>query len=344
MLHGTAHDGAKLIGQAIGHGLPFPPRASSAIRSKKGAEMRLWIAPLLGLWLFAAFPGHAERQPSQEDFADRGFMTDQARSPGWHFTQHKKLAAAIAGLKPQRPGVVDAYVIAVGLDGDAVFGREAAEASKVLARRFDGEGRTILLAAGGGAADPNVPHGSPQSLATALGAVASVMDVKEDVLILYSTSHGDAKLGLAYQDGSNGYGMISPKRLAEQLNGLGITRRLVMISACYAGVFIPKLDNEQSVIITAASSSTTSFGCAATNDWTFFGDALINHALREPKPLAEAVGSAFGLVTQWEMFKGLPASSPQFKIGAKVSDWLTPLEARMPATTSAQKGRPAIGG
>jgi hypothetical protein len=296
--------------------------------------------------LFALLPvaARAERQPSPEEFADKGFMADMARAPAWHYAQHKKLDAAIAALSPQRPGVVDAYVIAVGLDADAVFGREAAEASRVLSRRFDGAGRTMLLSAGGGAADPNAPHGSPQSLGIALAAVAAIMDVKEDVLILYSTSHGDAKLGLAYQDGANGYGMISPKRLAEQLNGLGIKRRLIMLSACYSGVFVPVLQSDESVIVTAASSTTTSFGCTATNDWTFFGDALINNALRAPKSLAESVGSAFGLVTQWELFKGLPASNPQFSIGAKASDWLTPLEARMPPTSSAKVGRPAIGG
>jgi Peptidase C13 family len=306
--------------------------------------MNVWIRLLIGFAaIFLPSGASSERQPAPEDFADKGFMTDMNRAPGWYYAQHKKLAAALAALKPQRPGVVDAYVIAVGMDADAVFGREAAEASRVLARRFDAEGRTLLLSAGGGAGDPAVPHGSPQSLSLALAAVAATMDVKEDVLILYSTSHGDPKLGLAYQDGSNGYGMISPKRLAELINGLGIERRLVMLSACYAGVFVPKLASDESIIITAASSTTTSFGCAATNDWTFFGDALINNALRTPKPLAEAVGTAFGLVTQWEMFKGLPASNPQFKIGAKASDWLTPLESRMPATTTAKVGRPAIG-
>jgi hypothetical protein len=289
-------------------------------------------------------PAQAQRPPSNEELAQHGYSTDLGRPPRWYFDDHKKLAAAIAALKPQRPGVVDAYVIAVGLDADAVFGREAAEASRVLSRRFDAEGRTILLSAGGGAADPKAPHGSVESLSVALGAVAAVMDPKEDVLILYSTSHGDSHIGLAYQDGQNGFGMIAPKRLAEMLDGLGLQRRLVILSACYAGVFVPALANDHSAIITAASDRTSSFGCAATNDWTFFGDALINNALREPVPLAESVGKAFGLVTRWEIAKGLPASNPQFQMGPKAADWLTPLEARMPKETTAKVGRPAVGG
>ncbi len=307
---------------------------------------RIWTRFVVGLaaMLLGAGPAAADRGPSQEELANRGYVLDIGHPAGWYYDQHKKLNAAIAALKPQRPGVVDAYVIAIGLDADAVFGREAAEASRVLAHRFDAEGRTILLSAGGGAADANVPYGTPQNLAIALDAVAARMDLKEDVLIFYSTSHGDGKIGLAYQDGENGYGMISPKRLAELFKSTGVKRRLVMLSACYSGVFVPVLDDEDSVVITAASKDTTSFGCAATNDWTFFGDALINNALREPLPLAEAVGKAFGLVTQWESMKGLPGSDPQFHMGSRVMDWLTPLEARMPKGVTAKVGRPAIAG
>ena len=47
------------------------------------------------------------------------------------------MTRALATLQPQRKGVVDAYVVTVGLDSDPVFGREAREAGKVLSRRYD---------------------------------------------------------------------------------------------------------------------------------------------------------------------------------------------------------------
>jgi len=52
-----------------------------------------------------------------------------------------RLNAALAALKPQRPGTVDAYVIVAALDTDPVFNREAREAGRVLAERFGAEGR-----------------------------------------------------------------------------------------------------------------------------------------------------------------------------------------------------------
>ncbi len=305
-----------------------------------GACAKHWAWALLAGSLLAASPLFAQRGDPNEEAAQKGFMTDLGRSPAWHLAQLKRMSAAIAALKPQRPGVVDAYVVSAGLDSDPVFGREAAEAAKVLSRRYDAEGRTLLLAAGGGAGP--VPNGSPANLQTALAAVAGVMDPKEDVLLLYTTSHGGPKVGIVYKDGENGYGFIAPKNLAATLNGLGIHNRMVMISACYSGIFIPDLVDDDTVLITAASPVTTSFGCAAANDWTFFGDALINNAFRAPAKLDEAMGQALSLIGGWERMRGLPASNPQFYVGTRARLWLQSLEARTPQTTTPKVGRPAI--
>ena len=59
------------------------------------------------------------------------------------------------------------------------------------------------------------------SSATALAAVAAKMNLKEDVLILFTTSHGDPNSGLAYRDGEKGVGMIAPSRLASLLDDIG---------------------------------------------------------------------------------------------------------------------------
>lgn len=305
-----------------------------------GQAAKHWRRALLAACLLGTAPLFAQRADPNEEAAQKGFMTDVGRPPAWHLAQLKRMNAAIAALKPQRPGVVDAYVVSVGLDSDPVFGREAAEAAKVLARRYDADGRTVLLAAGGGAGP--VPNGSPANLQAALAAVAGLMDPKEDVLLLYTTSHGAPKVGIVYKDGENGYGFIAPKSLAKTLDGLGIRNRMVLISACYSGIFIPDLVNDDTVLITAASPVTTSFGCAAANDWTFFGDALINNAFRAPAKLDDAMGQALLLIGTWERMRGLPSSNPQFFVGAHARGWLQSLEARMPVTTTPKVGRPAI--
>ena len=297
----------------------------------------LAIAP--ALCLSASAPCQSESNDAAA--ANNGYAVEQRRDAAWHLDQHKKLSAAIAALQPQRPGVVDAYVVSIGLDADPVFGREATEAGRVLARRYGAFGRSITLTTGAKGA---APQGSPANLSVVLAAVAAKMDVKEDVLILYTTSHGNAEVGLVYRDGQEGYGLISPKRLAKLLDGLGINRRMVLISACFSGVFVPALKSAASVIVTAASDSRTSFGCAAANDWTYFGDALINNGLRKSQPFDKAVTDAIILINRWESERSLDSSEPQVFVGDKASAWLSAIEKRMPSVATAKVGRPAIEG
>jgi hypothetical protein len=272
--------------------------------------------------------------------ADLGIDVERGRDAPWLLAEHRRLSAALAALKPQRKGTVDAYVVVAGLDSDPVFGREARETAKVLARRYGAEGRTILLAGTDGSGESGAPMGSPDQIALALARVAELMDTSEDVLVLYTTSHG-APFGIYYNDGDQGYGAISPSRLWQQLSALGIRNRLIIVSACYSGVFVPMLSSDTTAIVTAASADRSSFGCQADNDWTFFGDALINNALRKPQPLASAAREATTLIEGWETAGKLKPSQPQVSIGAGTAGWLGAIEAHLPPATP-PVGRPAI--
>lgn len=273
--------------------------------------------------------------------ADGGTQIERDRPATYALAEHRRLTRALGGLLPQRKGVIDAYVLSVALDSDPVFGREAREAGKVLARRYDAIGRTITLGGSDGKAPSPLPMGSPANFEAALARIAEVMDEKEDVLILYTTSHG-APFGVVYNDGNEGFGAISPRRLAALLRAHGIERRLLIISACYSGVFVPPLSGPQSAVLSAAASDRSSFGCAAENDWTFFGDALVNRALRKPQPLEAAATAAIAEIAAWEARGKLKPSLPQQSIGVDVHAWLKPLEARMPKVATQPVGRPSI--
>lgn len=311
--------------------------------------MRLRLAFLTATALLVASPAAAQYQAPKhttdwpglasgpEDLAS-GPELQRGRPAKWMLEDNRRVAKALAALAPQRPKLVDAYVVSIALDSDPVFAREAREAGKVLARRFDAEGRTLVFAGTDGTAPSALPNGSLTSLTLALARIAETMDKEQDVLVLYTTSHG-AKVGIAYHDGDEGFGLISPARLASILGELGIKNRVLILSACYSGIFVPLLQSDTTALFTAASSDRTSFGCRAENDWTFFGDALINHALRKPQPLEKASDEARALIGEWE--RGLPPSNPQVSIGDKVSSWLTPLEARMPKDATAPVGKPA---
>jgi Peptidase C13 family len=264
--------------------------------------------------------------------AQAGTTIERSRGAKWQLAEHRRMAAALARLLPGRKGVIDAFVLSVALDSDPVFGREAREAGRVLTRRYAATGHTLTLAG------TDTATGSPGNLAAALARIAELMG-PEDVLILYTTSHG-APFGLYYNDGDAGYGVFGPVKLAGLLGELGIRNRMLLISACYSGVFVGPLITPTTAIVTAASSSRTSFGCKADNDWTFFGDALINHAMRKPQPFAAAAEEARQSIDGWETGWQLTPSQPQAYIGDGAGAWLTKLEATLPPVTTAV-GRPA---
>jgi Peptidase C13 family len=278
----------------------------------------------------------AERRKSYDLSPElhRGVSAAQIRE------QQRRLDTALAALAPQQPGTPDAYVLTIALDSDPVFAREAREAARVLSARYGAQSRTLTLAGPDGTRD-DAPHGSITALLLAISHLGGQMDASEDVLVLYTTSHG-MDLGLAYHYGDSGYGVLSPSKLKAALEEAGIKRRVLILSACYSGVFVPALASPDTAILTAAASTRTSFGCVAENDWTFFGDALINRALRQPVALDEAAKIASRSVAEWEAKARFLASLPQVSIGEGAKAWLPAIEARKPQVASAPVGRPAF--
>ena len=274
-------------------------------------------------------------------YAAGGTSIEHHRDPAEQLAEARVLQGQLAALAPQRKGQVDAYVVTVALDSDGVFAREAREAGRVLGQRYGAQGRTITLAGPDGRGGPLLARGSPANLDLVLARIAEVMDPREDVLVLYTTSHG-APFGIVYNYGDEGWGVVSPARLDAVFDALKIKRRLLLVSACFSGIFVPALATGDTAILTASSGDRTSFGCQADSDWTFFGDALINQALRKPQPLAEAGKEAAGLIGQWEAKGKLTPSLPQMLIGERAKTWLAALDARVPKAASAPVGRPAV--
>ena len=51
---------------------------------------------------------------------------------------------------------------------------------------------------------------------------------------------------------------------------------MVLVSACYSGVFVgPSMQKKNRIILTAARQDRTSFGCSAENEYTYWDSCLI---------------------------------------------------------------------
>jgi hypothetical protein len=206
-------------------------------------------------------------------------------------------------------------VVSFGLFGDqGVFRREAAGAAQVVAGRFGSGPVNVQYNSkkGGGA--------TIEALAMSLQVAANRMDAENDVLFLILTSHG-SRAGLAVRAGRLTQ-TLTPSNLADMLARTSVRHKVVVISACYSGVFIPRLANPDVLVITAADADHSSFGCRDKAKWTYFGDAFFNVALRQAKSLKDAFVAARALVQKRELREHFEPSNPRMAGGANVQPLL----------------------
>jgi hypothetical protein len=212
-------------------------------------------------------------------------------------------------------------VVSFGLFGDqGVFRAEATGAAAVVAGRFETGAIDVRYNSknGGGA--------TIEVLARSLQAAASRLDAEKDVLFLILTSHGSPD-GLAVKAGRLTQ-TLTPSVLADLLAKTGVRHQVVVISACYSGVFIPRLANPDVLVITAADANHPSFGCQDKAKWTYFGDAFFNAALRHAASLEQAFLDARALVRKRELRERFEPSNPLIAGGANVQPLLELRESR----------------
>jgi hypothetical protein len=214
-------------------------------------------------------------------------------------------------------------MVSFGLFGDQdVFRREATAAAQIVASRFGGGPVVIKYTTKTGG------RATVETLAATLQAEAKKMNGESDILFLILTSHG-SRDGLAVVAGRL-VETLKPSNLFEMLRRTGVRNKVVIISACYSGVFIRRLADADTLVIIGADANHPSFGCEDKAKWTYFGDAFFNAALRRANNLKDAFLIARSLVLRRELREGFELSHPQMAGGGKVE----PLLVARPSGTS----------
>lgn len=232
------------------------------------------------------------------------------------------LQKQVAALPPQQKGVTDIYAIGVaGWASEDVFRNELAGALAVTGKALPLRGIVRLINSPNTAT--KVPLASRQNFAAAVRAIAGVMDKNEDVLFLFMTSHG-LKEGFILQLPSSAV-RLAPPELAAILDSAEIKYRVVVVSACFSGIFVPPLANDNTIVLTASDAKSPSFGCASGRQWTYFGDALFNRNLKPWTDFGRAYAGARGLIEEWEKRDKLEPSNPQAHLGPGLMFKLAPL-------------------
>jgi Peptidase C13 family len=217
------------------------------------------------------------------------------------------LAATLAHGAPAK---VD--VVAFGLWGDqSVFASEAEGAARIVAHEFGPIGKVVVranTARSGEATEAN--------LRATLAELGAKMDPDRDLLFLILTSHGDQEgIGVATPQAKS---FITPIELRTMLRESGARLSVVIVSACYAGVFADALAGPDTLVITAADDDHASFGCRNGAKWTTFGEAFFNQALTKTHSLSAAFALARTLIATREQAEGYVPSNPQMAGGERV--------------------------
>jgi hypothetical protein len=128
--------------------------------------------------------------------------------------------------------------------------------------------------------------------------------------LVYITSHGAPEGAVLDED------ILPPALLAAVIDDACPARpSIVVVSACFSGVFVKPLQRDDRMILTAARPDRTSFGCGEDDKYPYFDDCFLSSA-----PTAHdfaALGRAVqACVARREREVGAePASEPQLWIG-----------------------------
>jgi hypothetical protein len=234
---------------------------------------------------------------------------------------------AIARLAAQVKGTTDIFALGVaGWSEEDVFIKELDGAFDSIVRTLPIKGHALRLV---NHADSvaDIPTATRQNFAAAIRAIGRVMDKEEDVLLLFMTSHGFESGVALYLPGIVS-AWLSPEDVAAVLDREGIKNRIIIVSACYSGVFVGPLASDDSIILTAADENNVSFGCSNEREWTYFGDAFFNHGVKLGADLQTAFAIAKDTIAQWENRDRLPPSNPTAHFGQALVDKLAPVYIR----------------
>ena len=249
------------------------------------------------LWLGVGDPVAAASRPSPE----------AART--WQ-RQTELLDRTLKGLQPAVPGQPHLYFVGfAGYGPQEVFKREVLAVRKFFDARYGTEGRSIALV-NHASTLAALPLASTGNLERTLQHLGKLMDPSRDVLFLFLTSHGEDGLFVVEMPRFD-LKPLRPAQLKDMLKRSGIKNSVIVLSACHSGSFLPALADPTTLVIAAARADRSSFGCDDQRQWTYFGEAYFQRALRAEPSFVRAFELARELIARWEAQAKLEPSLPQ---------------------------------
>lgn len=236
--------------------------------------------------------------------------------------QPKLLFEALTGLEERKPGMTNLYFVGFASDASQdVFRNDVEAAQEVVDARLGTEGRSVVLI-NSPKTVLDAPLATLTNLQASLSTVGRLIDAEEDIAVIYLSSHGSADHRLYVNFPPLSLHQLTPIALHRMLQEAGIKWKVVIVSACYSGGYVEPLKDPYTLIITSSRADRTSFGCDNASEFTYFGRAYFQEALKKTTSFVEAFELARAAIAERERAEGLTPSEPQIYVGNAIRDKL----------------------
>jgi hypothetical protein len=171
-----------------------------------------------------------------------------------------------------------------------------------------------------------------------LARLQAVRPAANGECFVYLTSHGNPNGFYLAASGE----LLKPDELDRALSaGCGQVPTVIVVSACYSGIFAQApMNRPNRIVLTAARPDRTSFGCGAGFTYTYFDECLIG-ALPNAPDWHVVYDRARGCVDFRERQVEATPSEPQAAFGADVDGLATPWASFKPDSAVALRFAPA---
>ena len=242
-----------------------------------------------------------------------------------YYAQRELVADKTSDIAPGTTGEVDVFFIGFAGNGDqGVFESEAKFAGEVVDKQFGTSSRTVVLHNDLDALDSE-PLANSYNLFEVIDATAGRMDLDEDVLFVFLTSHGSSEGWIDVSLFPLDMQPLYATDLRQALDASGVRWRIVVVSACYSGSFVEPLQDDHTLVITASAADRNSFGCSDERELTYFGEAFLRDAFSKNGDIVAAFETAQAAVIERERQEGRKPSNPQISIGKEMYEKLLQL-------------------
>ncbi|WP_169829129.1 C13 family peptidase [Tsuneonella mangrovi] len=211
----------------------------------------------------------------------------------------------------------DTLVLGIAADGSQeLFAREAGEALGRIEGRYGARHTSGLLLSNTENDLLRTPLATRANLVRTLAKFTAGRDPSKTTAIVYIAGHGAMNATVATRlPTDDELRPINASFLAKALDEAGIGKRIVIVSACFGGSWIPALANRETIVMAAAAPDRTSFGCDDTRRLTIFGQAMLEGPLAKGAPWQQVFAAARNFVAHEEARLNVEPSDPQSYVG-----------------------------